>query len=248
MKSAILDNKLEDKALVLFSGGQDSAICLAWALGRFAHVETVGFAYGQIHEVEMRARQEVLELYRQFNPEWAERLGADHLVDLAGLGAISETALTRQQEIVVDADGLPTTFVPGRNLAFLVYAGALCFSREISTLVAGMCQTDFSGYPDCRQDTLDAQMRALELGLDRDLSLVTPLMHLTKGQSWTLAEQLGGRALVELINKRSHSCYRGGREAHSWGYGCGDCPACDLREKGWQDYLGGAPLPQGWHP
>jgi 7-cyano-7-deazaguanine synthase len=248
METAAKDNELRSKALVLFSGGQDSAICLAWALQRFAHVETVGFAYGQVHEVEMSARQEVLGLYRKFRPQWAERLGPDHIVDLAGLGAISETALTRVKEISIDADGLPTTFVPGRNLAFLVYAGALCFSRDISTLVAGMCQTDFSGYPDCRQDTLDAQMRALSLGLDRDLSLVTPLMHLTKGQSWTLAEQLGGQALVALINQHSHSCYRGGRETHDWGHGCGNCPACDLREKGWQDYLGGAPLPETFTP
>ncbi len=227
-----------NKALVLFSGGQDSAICLAWALARFDHVETVGFAYGQNHLVEMEVRRDILQRLPSIKPGWSERLGPDHVVDLSGLGAISETALTRSMAINTDQDGLPSTFVPGRNLAFLVFAGAIAYRREINHLIGGMCQTDFSGYPDCHQDTLDAQMQALSLGLDRPMKLETPLMHLTKGQSWDLAEEIGGAALVELVVNDSHSCYRGDHHTrHDWGLGCGTCPACLLRAQGWSDFL-----------
>ncbi len=227
-------------ALVLFSGGQDSAACLSWALTRFDHVETVGFHYGQRHDVEMTCRQRVLEGIKARFPDWATRLGPDHLVSLASLGEISDTALTRQTEIMIETDGLPNTFVPGRNLAFLVFAGAVAWRRGINTLVGGMCQTDFSGYPDCRKDTLDAQVKALALGLDRPIRLETPLMHLTKAETWALTAELGGQALVDLVVEDSHTCYRGDRSNRfDWGYGCGNCPACDLRARGWQDWQAG---------
>jgi 7-cyano-7-deazaguanine synthase len=226
------------KALVLFSGGQDSAIALAWALDRYGAVETVGFDYGQRHAVELGARAAIRrEIHRTF-PRWGVRLGADTLVDLAALGRLSETALTGEAEIAMAANGLPTTFVPGRNLAFLVFAGALAYRRGFGALVAGMCEADYSGYPDCREAALRAQCEALRLGMDADLTLETPLMRLTKAQSWRLAETLGGRMLVDIVNRHSHSCYRGVRSVlHDWGYGCGDCPACALRARGWRDYV-----------
>jgi 7-cyano-7-deazaguanine synthase len=228
------------KALVLFSGGQDSAICLAWALARFDHVETVGFDYGQRHAVELGARQAVRREFARTFPNWADRLGPDTLVDLGGLGQISETALTRDLEIAMSPGGVPTTFVPGRNLAFLVLAAALAYREGAAILVGGMCEADFSGYPDCRSDALAAQLEALRLGMDADFALETPLMRLSKAQSWRLAEQLGGERLVALINEHTHSCYRGVRAArHPWGYGCGACPACELRAKGWAEYSGG---------
>lgn len=227
----------KSKALILFSGGQDSATCLAWALDRFDYVETVGFDYDQRHNIEMQCRMDVLEAFKSEFPHWACKIGEDHIVDLSALGAISETALTREQEITLNAEGLPSTFVPGRNLIFLNFAGAIGYRRGISTLVAGMCEADFSGYPDCRKDTLDAQMLAISLGLDREFNLETPLMHLSKSGAWSLADALGGKPLVELIRVRTHSCYRGEHDVlHTWGYGCGDCPACDLRAKGWRDY------------
>ncbi len=227
----------KNAALVLFSGGQDSSITLAWALSRCARVETVGFDYGQRHDVELTARVTVREaLERQF-PAWAKKLGPDLVIDLGGLGAISETSLTRDLDISVGDDGLPTTFVPGRNLVFLTMAAALAYRRNLGVLVAGMCEADFSGYPDCRRDALDAQMRAISLGMDAEFSLETPLMQLSKAQSWLLAEDVGGRDLVDIIVEHSHTCYRGARAArHDWGYGCGACPACALRARGWKGY------------
>ena len=226
-----------EKALVLFSGGQDSATCLAWALDRFAAVETVGFDYGQRHRIELECRERVrAELGRCF-PAWAARQGEDHLVDLRVLGRISETALTREVEIAMGENGLPTTFVPGRNLAFLTFAAAIAYRRGAKHLVAGMCETDFSGYPDCRDDTLKAMQVALNLGMERRFVIDTPLMWIDKAASWALAERLGGAALVELIRVETHSCYLGERgQLHDWGHGCGRCPACELRARGWRQY------------
>ena len=222
---------------LLFSGGQDSATCLAWALENFEKVETIGFEYGQRHDIEMRCRIDVREAVRNAFPQWAKKLGDDHVINLAGLGQISETALTRDVEIGVHENGLPTTFVPGRNLIFLNYAAALGWRRGFTHLVAGMCEADFSGYPDCRKDTLDAQMEAIGLGLDREFTLHTPLMHLSKSGAWTLSENLGGETLVEIIRTKSHTCYKGiHSELHEWGYGCGACPACELRSAGWTEY------------
>lgn len=231
-------NSPQGSALVLFSGGQDSATCLAWALDRFERVETIGFAYGQRHGVEMQARQTVREAIAERFPEWAQRLGPDTVVDLAGYGALAESALTTEREIEMGAKGLPTTFVPGRNLVFLTVASAHAYRRGIATLVGGMCQTDYSGYPDCRAETIAAQERALTLGLGEEMTIETPLMDLTKAQTWALAGKLGGDALIALIVEDSHTCYRGERGArHDWGYGCGACPACELRAKGWADYV-----------
>ena len=224
-------------ALVLFSGGQDSATCLAWALDRYARVETVGFDYGQRHEVELRARVRLRERLTEAFPAWAGRLGPDHLLEIRAFGAIGETAMTRERAIETDARGLPTTFVPGRNLVFLTYAAALADRRGITTLVGGMCETDYSGYPDCRREALDALERALRLGMERTFVIETPLMRLTKAETWALAEDLGGRALVDLIVEESATCYRGEREhRHAWGYGCGTCPACELRERGFAEW------------
>ncbi len=224
-------------ALVLFSWGQDSTTCLAWALQRYDLVETVGFDYGQRHRVEMQARQTVLAGLRRAFPVWVERLGADHVLDLRSFGAVAESALTADRAIEMTARGLPSTFVPGRNLAFFVYAAALADRRGLGRLVGGMCETDFSGYPDCRRDTLDAMQQALRLGLDRDVAIETPLMLLTKAQTWALADSLGGEALVELILEDSHTCYLGERgERHAWGHGCGVCPACELRARGWAEW------------
>ena len=223
---------------VLFSGGQDSATVLAWALERFARVDTVGFSYGQRHDVEMRVRGDVRERVADTLGR-VDRLGTDTVIDLAGFGAISETALTRDTEIAVLEGGLPNTFVPGRNLVFLTYAAALGWRTGFTHLAAGMCEADFSGYPDCRADTLDAQMRAISLGLDKPFTLHTPLMHRSKAQAWELAEEIGGTALVEIIRTQTHTCYRGERGAlHAWGHGCGDCPACEIRARGWAEYAG----------
>lgn len=222
-------------ALVLFSGGQDSTVCLAWALDRFALVETVGFAYGQRHAVELAQRRRVREEIARLFPKWGARLGADHALELAEFGRISETALTREAEIRVAENRLPTTFVPGRNLVFFTYAAALAYRRDIRTLVGGMCETDYSGYPDCRNETLQTLARALSLGTDTDFIIETPLMFVDKAGTWALAERLGGPALVELILEETHSCYLGVRSRrHAWGYGCNHCPACDLRKKGWE--------------
>ncbi|MCH7343425.1 7-cyano-7-deazaguanine synthase QueC [Pelomonas sp. CA6] len=226
------------KALVLFSGGQDSTACLAWALQRYAEVETLGFDYGQRHRVELDCRAEVRrELAARF-PQWAARLGEDHLLDLALLGQISDTALTQARAIELQANGLPNTFVPGRNLLFLTFAATLAYRRGASVLVGGMCETDFSGYPDCRDNTLKALQVALSLGLDTPMTLETPLMFLTKAQTWALTEQLGGAALNALIEEHTHTCYLGERTLrHPWGYGCGSCPACELRARGHAEYL-----------
>jgi 7-cyano-7-deazaguanine synthase len=221
-------------ALVLFSGGQDSAVCLAWALDRYERVETVGFDYGQRHSVELQARDEVRRSVVAAFPAWASRLGEDHVLEMRGFGAVAQSALTADRAIELTEKGLPSTFVPGRNLAFFVYAAALADRRGLKRLVGGMCETDFSGYPDCRRDTLDAMQQALNLGMAQDFVIETPLMRLTKAQTWALAKGLGGEPLVELIVRDSHTCYLGERgELHAWGYGCGTCPACELRERGW---------------
>ena len=225
-------------ALVLFSGGQDSATCLAWALERYVRIETVGFDYGQRHRVEMEARLAVRDGMASALPQWADRLGPDHVVDLTGYGRIAESALTADRAIELDARGLPTTFVPGRNLVFLTCAAALADRRGLDVLVGGMCETDYSGYPDCRRATLDAMATALSLGLDRPVTIETPLMALTKADTWALAERIGGAALVDLIIEDSHTCYRGDRQhRHAWGYGCGDCPACELRAAGHAEWV-----------
>ncbi len=232
-----LPSKATDSALVLFSGGQDSSVCLAWALARYARVETVGFDYGQRHVIEMQARQVVLGAMMDGFPAWADRLGPDHVLDLKGFGAIGGSALTTDRAIEMTERGLPSTFVPGRNLIFLTYAAALADRRGLNVLIGGMCETDFSGYPDCRRDTLDALQTALNLGMDRDFRIETPLMYLTKAQTWALSKRLGGQDLVDLIISESHTCYLGERgQLHAWGHGCGTCPACDLRAKGWAEW------------
>lgn len=224
-------------ALVLFSGGQDSATCLAWACARYARVHTIGFDYGQNHSVELQTRQHVRTQLAKAFPDWGKKLGPDSLVDITGYGALGDTALTGDREIAFAETGLPTTFVPARNLVFLTVASAVSYRAGLGVLVAGMCQTDYSGYPDCREDTLHAQAKALSLGLDQPLALETPLMHISKADTWTMAHQLGGDALVDLIVEHTHTCYRGDRtQRHPWGYGCGTCPACDLRAKGWREW------------
>jgi len=224
----------QDGALVLFSGGQDSTTCLAWALDRFARVETLGVAYGQRHAVEMDQRLRILDALRADFPGWAARLGQDHLVDLSVLGALSETALTREAEIAFAENGLPNPFVPGRNLLFFTVGAAIAYRRGLKRLVGGMCETDYSGYPDCRDDTLKALQVALGLGLDRRMVIETPLMWIDKADTWQLAQTLGGERLVSLIVEESHSCYLGDRRhRHDWGHGCGRCPACELRAAGW---------------
>jgi len=233
------DQRSEQGALVLFSGGQDSATCLAWALSRFCRVETLGFAYGQRHAVELECRAPLRAGIAALHG-WEARLGPDHMVDLAatiaGLGA---TALTAEVEITMGENGLPTTFVPGRNLLFLTAAAALGYRRDLKFIIAGMCETDYSGYPDCRDDTIKAMQVALTLGLDRRFVLETPLMWRDKAQTWEMAQELGGDALVELIRTESHSCYKGDRSRlHPWGHGCGECPACDLRAGGWLKWRG----------
>ncbi|MEO0317534.1 MAG: 7-cyano-7-deazaguanine synthase QueC [Pseudomonadota bacterium] len=225
-------------ALVLFSGGQDSATCLAWALSRYARVETLGFDYGQRHAIELQVRKPLLDAMRALKPEWRERLGEDHLLDLSVLGKVSDTALTSDTAITMQANGLPNTFVPGRNLLFLTLAAALAYRRGLAVLVGGMCETDFSGYPDCRHDTLQSLQTSLQLGMATDVEIATPLMWLDKAATWTLAEELGGMALVNLIRSDTHTCYLGERGTlHDWGRGCGHCPACELRAKGYRQYL-----------
>jgi len=224
-------------ALVLFSGGQDSSVCLAWALARYTRVETVGFDYGQRHAVELEARQVIRQALAASFPAWAVRLGGDHVLDIRGFGAIGETAMTAEKAIEITEKGLPSTYVPGRNLVFLTYAAALADRLAVKTLVGGMCETDFSGYPDCRRRTIDAMERALELGMEREFPIKTPLMRLSKADTWALAKGLGGEALVELIREASHTCYLGRRDIeHDWGFGCGACPACELRANGWRDW------------
>src|SRR5216684_168022 len=228
---------MTEKAIVLFSGGQDSTTCLAWALDRFVAVETVAFDYGQRHKVELSCAEKVAAaLNRQF-PRWGERLGEAHVVDLGVLGAISHTALTGEVEIALGANGLPTTFVPGRNLVFLTFAAAIAYRRGAKHLVAGMCETDFSGYPDCRDDAMKAMQLALNIGMAQHFVVHTPLMWIDKAATWALAESLGGAALVDIIREHTHSCYQGDRtRRHDWGYGCGGCPACALRAAGYQSF------------
>ncbi|MBN8552434.1 MAG: 7-cyano-7-deazaguanine synthase QueC [Caulobacterales bacterium] len=229
----------QGSALVLFSGGQDSAACLAWALDRYGRVETVGFDYGQRHAVELEARRVLLDRLPRLKSDWVGRLGKDHSVDIRGFGQIASSALTEDRAIEMDERGLPSSFVPGRNLVFLTYAAALADRRGMTVLVGGMCETDFSGYPDCRRDTLDALQSALKLGMARDFRIETPLMALTKAQTWALAHDIGGDPLVALILEDSHTCYLGERgRRHPWGYGCGTCPACELRAAGWAEYVG----------
>lgn len=225
------------KALLLFSGGQDSATCLAWALDNYDYVETVGFDYDQRHSIELQCRDRVRELVGALRPDWAERLGPDHVLDLSVLGEISETALTRGVEIEMTDTGLPSTFVPGRNLIFLNFAAALGYRRGITRLIGGMCEADFSGYPDCRKDTLDRTMESISMGMDKVFDLETPLMTVSKAGAWKMAHDLGGGELIQIILEETHTCYMGTRGTrHDWGYGCNECPACDLREKGWREY------------
>ncbi|MCA3356960.1 MAG: 7-cyano-7-deazaguanine synthase QueC [Roseomonas sp.] len=231
----------QEKALVLFSGGQDSATCLAWALDRFAEVETIGFDYGQRHRIELDIRDGFRTALLQARPEWQAKLGPDHLIRLDALGQVSDTALTSETTIAFSADGLPNTFVPGRNIIFLSFAAAIAHRRGIKHIVGGMCETDYSGYPDCRDDTIKALQVALNLGMDRRFVLETPLMWLDKAATWRLAESLGGAPLVDAILEHTHSCYLGDRsQRHAWGYGCSTCPACDLRAKGWAAYSAAA--------
>lgn len=226
-----------DGALVLFSGGQDSATCLAWSLDRFGRVETLGFDYGQRHRVELKCRSTFRAGLAKHFPVWASRLDADHTMPLHVLGAVSDTALTSEAEIRMREDGLPNTFVPGRNLLFLTFAAALAYRRGLRHIVGGMCETDFSGYPDCRDDTIKALQVAINLGMERRFVLHTPLMWLTKAATWHLADALGGRQLIDLLLEDTHTCYIGDRmHRRSWGYGCDQCPACDLRRKGWMEY------------
>ena len=228
---------MNNRALVLFSGGQDSTTCLAWALENFDHVETVGFDYGQRHRIELDCRKHVVEGLRRLRPDWARRLGDDHTIGLEALGAISDTALTRDVELQMETNGLPNTFVPGRNIVFLTFAAALAYRRGLRHLVGGMCETDYSGYPDCRDDTIKALQVALNLGMERRFVLHTPLMWIDKAATWELARSLGGDDLVDLIREETHTCYLGERGVrHAWGYGCGHCPACQLRAAGHEKY------------
>ncbi|HFB2048078.1 MAG: 7-cyano-7-deazaguanine synthase QueC [Hyphomicrobiaceae bacterium] len=229
---------MSDKALVLFSGGQDSTVCLAWALSRFQMIDTIGFDYGQYHRIELDCRQKVIsEIKRKF-PLWKSKLGSDHIIDLSILGQISQTALTENISITIDDSGLPNTFVPGRNLLFFIFAAAIAYQRGFKNLVGGMSQSDFSGYPDCRKDTIVAQQKALNLGMDTNFKIITPLMWLDKAKTWKLAENLGGVELTEIIIQHTHTCYKGNRSLlHSWGYGCADCPACLLRQRGYETWL-----------
>ncbi len=224
-------------ALVLFSGGQDSTTCLAWALDRFERVETVGFAYGQRHAVELEVRPRILERLARDFPAWAGRLGEDHVLNLGLLADIGGTALTEATQIEMGAHGLPTTFVPGRNLLFFTAAAALAYRRGLKHLVGGMCETDYSGYPDCRDETLRTLNKAVNLGMDADFQIETPLMWVDKAGTFAMAEQLGGQKLLDLIIEDTHTCYLGDRSTrHDWGYGCGTCPACELRANGWSGY------------
>ena len=230
---------LEERgALVLFSGGQDSATCLAWALDRYNRVETLGFEYGQNHIIEMTVRMRVREEMIRLKPEWAQRLGDDYVHDATVIADVAQAALTGSSETLLRSEGLPDTFVPGRNLIFLSLAAALAYRRGLRHIVTGVCETDYSGYPDCRSRTIEALEAAINLGTDVEFTIDTPLMRLSKAQTWGMAAQLGGDKLVELIRTETHTCYTGDRTlSHQWGYGCGDCPACQLRANGWREYF-----------
>ena len=228
---------MAENALVLFSGGQDSTTCLAWALSRYDHVETIGFTYGQRHQVEMECREPVRAGLAAVEPTWRQKLGRDHLIDLGILAEVSVSALTADLPFGTRADGLPATFVPGRNLLFLTFAAIVAHQRKIKRLVTGVCETDYSGYPDCRDDTMKALQVALNLGMEARLAIETPLMWIDKAATWELAHKLGGRALVDLIIEKTHTCYEGNRSRrHEWGFGCGTCDACRLRSDGWRRY------------
>ncbi len=234
---------MQRSALVLFSGGQDSATCLAWALERFDRVETIGFDYGQRHRVELDCRPKVLSAIRGQFPSWAARLGEDRLIDLSLLGQLSETALTRNVAIEMEKGALPNTFVPGRNLLFFTVASTVAYRRGLKHIVGGMCETDFSGYPDCRDDTIKSLQATLNLGMESRFVLETPLMWIDKAQTWSLAEELGGPKLLEIITTETHTCYYGDRKTlNAWGYGCGSCPACELRKRGFEQFLAEKPL------
>ena len=229
---------MHTSALVLFSGGQDSTTCLALALSKYERVETIAFDYRQRHSVELQARLRVLEQIKLEFPQWAHKLGEDHLLDLGVLGQVSETSLTRDVAFKMESSGLPNTFVPGRNLLFLTLAAALAYRRDLQVMVTGVCETDFSGYPDCRDDTMKAMQLALSLGMDKRFLIETPLMWIDKADTWALAASLGGQPLVDLIIEHTHTCYLGDRvHRHTWGYGCGECPACDLRKKGYERWV-----------
>ncbi len=241
MGSPMSDRLQPETALVLFSGGQDSTTCLGWALENFARVETLGFDYGQRHVIELECRERLLEGIKTLRPGWAAKAGENHTLKIPTLAEISDTALTRDVAIAMGADGLPNTFVPGRNLVFLTFAAALAYRRGIDHIVGGMCETDYSGYPDCRDETIRAMQTALNLGMNKQFQLHTPLMWLDKASTWKLADELGGAGLVDLIREHSHTCYLGERGAsHDWGHGCGECPACVLRARGWQEYATGS--------
>lgn len=228
---------MAENALVLFSGGQDSTTCLAWALSRYHHVETIGFTYGQRHQVEIECREPVRAGLAAVEPAWRQKLGRDHLIDLGILAEVSVSALTADLPFGTRADGLPATFVPGRNLLFLTFAAIVAHQRKIKRLVTGVCETDYSGYPDCRDDTMKALQVALNLGMEARLAIETPLMWIDKAATWELAHKLGGRALVDLIIEKTHTCYEGNRSRrHEWGFGCGTCDACRLRSDGWRRY------------
>ncbi|MDV5100043.1 7-cyano-7-deazaguanine synthase QueC [Pseudomonas sp. LSJ-87] len=228
---------MHKKALVLFSGGQDSTTCLAWALERYEYVETIGFDYGQRHEIELQCRINILLEIRNRFPNWAKRLGDDHVIDIKLLGQISDTAMTAEKKIEFEKNGLPNTFVPGRNLLFFTFAAAIAYRRGLSVLVGGMCETDYSGYPDCRDNTLKSLQVSLGLGMDLPLVIETPLMWLDKKQTWDLAKDLGGLGFVEFVQEETHTCYLGDRQRrHEWGYGCNDCPACELRRNGFEAF------------
>ena len=229
--------QFDNSALVLFSGGQDSTTCLAWALERFENVETVGFDYGQRHLVELECRDPILSEIKSQNSHWDEALGDDHVLDLGVLGEISDTSLTKSMEIQISEQGLPNTFVPGRNILFLTLAAAVAYRRGIKHIVTGVCETDYSGYPDCRDDTIKAMQLALNLGMEARFVLHTPLMWLDKSATWEMASTLGGDALINVITEHTHTCYNGDRSnLHEWGYGCGTCPACEIRAKGYVVY------------
>ncbi|MBV9065914.1 MAG: 7-cyano-7-deazaguanine synthase QueC [Methylobacteriaceae bacterium] len=233
--------EIGEVALVLFSGGQDSTMCLAWALTNYARVETICFDYGQRHGVELTQRPIIREKLAGLDTDWRESLGEDHVIDLRVLGEISDTAMTRDVEITTNEKGLPSTFVPGRNIMFLTFAAAVAYRRDVKHIVGGMCETDFSGYPDCRDDTIKALQVALNLGMESRFVLETPLMWRDKAATWALADELGGHALVNIIIEHTHTCYLGERgERHEWGYGCGLCPACELRARGWREWRSAA--------
>lgn len=231
---------MNSRALVLFSGGQDSATCLAWALERYEHVETIGFDYGQRHVVELECRRKVIDQLRLQFPRWSEKLHDDHLLDLSLLGQVSDTSLTQDKAIEFNKNGLPNTFVPGRNLLFFTFAATIAYRRGLEVLVGGMCETDYSGYPDCRDNTLKALQVALSLGLDCPMVVETPLMWINKAETWRMARSLGGENFLNIIKEHTHTCYLGNRTSrHSWGYGCGECPACDLRQGGYSAFIAG---------